>query len=333
MIFYTNVFMTSALAAILAWPFATFVGSQLNIVDYPNDRNVHNSPTLRTGGILIFLGFLFGLLIGKPNLYSDYPLLTVCTVFIFTLGLFEDKYHLGAKLRLILQGSIAYFFIIGTRHVLVDLGVFTLPAFLQVPFTVFAIVGVTNAFNMIDGMNGLSSGLGVVAATSLGIIAYQHGDHEVFRIALIFAGALAGFMAFNLQGKIFMGDSGSYFLGFMISILAVMLVTRNPSVSPFAPFMVIAIPIFDTLFAIYRRRRLNMSPFKADRRHLHHILRRRYKSNERAVFVILSLQTIIALLAIMLHQYTSVLVGLTILSIIFLRRLWFKKMQFGIANL
>lgn len=329
MIFYANVFMTSALAAMLAWPFATFVGSQLNIIDYPDERKVHHYPTLRTGGILIFLGFIFGLLISDPDFYLDYPVMTACAVFIFTLGLFEDKYRLGATFRLLLQGSFAYLFIMCAHYVLSDLGIFTLPVFLQVPFTVFAIIGVINAFNMIDGMNGLSSGLGVIAATSLGIIAHLHGDHQVFSIALVLAGALAGFMAFNLRGKIFMGDSGSYLSGFMISILSVMLINRNPSVSPFAPLLIIFIPVFDTLFAIYRRKRQHLSPFKADRKHLHHILGRLFQSDRRAVLVILAMQTALALLAVVLNTHTFVLVGLAVLAAAFLHRLWLKRARLG----
>jgi UDP-GlcNAc:undecaprenyl-phosphate GlcNAc-1-phosphate transferase len=321
--------MTSALAAILAWPFATFVGSQLNIIDYPDERKVHHYPTLRTGGILIFLGFMFGLLISKPHFYSDYLLMTLCSISIFTLGLFEDKYRMGAKLRLLIQGSISYACIIGAGYVLSDLGLLALPQFLQVPFTVFAIVGVINAFNMIDGMNGLSSGLGVIAAASLGIIAHQHGDHEVFGFALVFAGALAGFMAFNLRGKIFMGDSGSYLSGFMISVLAVMLVNRNPSVSPFAPFLIISIPIFDALFAIYRRTRKRLSPFKADKRHLHHILERRYHSQRKAVLVILAMQAAMAILAIALHSHTLVLAALAVLGAVLFRRLWLRRVGVG----
>jgi len=173
----------------------------------------------------------------------------------------------------------------------------------------------------------LSSGLGIIAISSLGVLAYFYGNGEVFVFSILFVGAISGFMVFNIRGKIFMGDSGSYFVGFVVSALSLMLVTETPEISPFFPLMVVFIPIFDTLFAIYRRKKLKKNPFHADKRHLHHILARRYKSKPRAVMVMLLLQALIALLAILLHGHTYVLVGFAILFLMFLRRLWYKRIS------
>ncbi len=326
-------FLTATVVTMMSWPVAAFVGSRLNIIDYPNQRKVHESPTLRTGGILIFSGFIIGTFIFKTYLYPNFWPIIFFATFTFALGLIEDRHKLNAKIRLIIQGIIAYLCIFYAGAVLKDIGLFALPYFIQIPFTIFAIVGVINAFNIIDGLDGLSSGLGIIAAFCLGILAYQHNDHELFRLSVIFTGALVGFIIFNLKGKIFMGDSGSYLTGFMIAVLSIMLVNRNPAVSPFAPFLIILIPVFDTLFAIYRRRRLKRDPFKADRRHLHHILRRRYNSNLKAVLVILSMQTAITLMAVLLCKYTIPLVVLAVLAGLFLRRLWFKKIRLGVVSL
>lgn len=333
MLFLWNITLTSAIAAILSWPVAAFIASKLDIIDYPNQRKIHSSPTLRTGGVLIFSGFIIGTFIFKTYKYPDFLPITFFAVFVFVAGLIEDKYKLNAKIRLIIQGTIAYLYIFTSDTVLKHIGLFAMPDFMQIPFTIFAVVGVINAFNIIDGLNGLASGLGIIAALSIGILAYQHNDHELFRLSIIFTGALAGFLIFNLKGKIFMGDSGSYLTGFMIAILSIMLVNRNSAVSPFAPVLIILIPVFDTLFAIYRRRRLKRDPFKADRRHLHHILRRRYNSNLKAVLVVLSMQTAITLMAVLLCKYTIPLVVIAVFAGLFLRRLWFKRIRLGVVSL
>lgn len=324
--------LTSAIAAMLSWPVAAFIASRLNIIDYPNHRKVHNSPTLRTGGILIYSGFIVGVSLLYAHFHPNFLSITVFAAFIFAIGLIDDKYKLNAKMRLILQGVIVCLCILTADTVLKHVGLFALPVFIQIPFTVFAIMGVINAFNIIDGLNGLASGLGIIAALSIGILAYQHNDQELFRLAIIFAGALAGFMVFNLKGKIFMGDSGSYLTGFMIAMLSIMLVNRNPAVSPFAPFLIIFTPVFDTLFAIYRRKRLKRDPFKADRRHLHHILMRRYNSNLKAVLVVLSMQTAVTLMAVLLCKHTIPLVVIAVFAGLSLRRLWFKRIRLGVVS-
>jgi UDP-GlcNAc:undecaprenyl-phosphate GlcNAc-1-phosphate transferase len=319
--------------AIVSWPVAKTVGLRLDIIDYPNDRKIHALPTLRTGGLLIMLAYTAGLLLYESHFNSEIWPLIVSVISIFTLGILEDKYRFGAKSRLFFQAGIAFFFILGTGAVLKDLGLFGLPLFLQVPFTIFSIVGVINAFNIIDGMNGLSSGLGVIGACFLSMLALFHRDNEIFIAAALLVGPLLGFMIFNLRGKMFMGESGSYLIGFVLSALSVMLAVRNPGVSPFAPLLIVLVPIFDTLFAIYRRRLQKKDPFGADRRHLHHRLARRYKSNVRALMVILLLQSVIALLAILFHEQTYILVAVAILSTLFLRRMWFKSIRFGIVGL
>lgn len=305
---------------------ASIIGTRLNIIDYPDKRRkVHFSPTLRTGGILIFSGFIAGLFITRQ--YLVFPAMVLCASLIFLTGFIKDMRQLNPKLRLVLHGVIAYLYIAMEGVIVKDLGLFTLPEFMQVPFTVFAIVGVINAYNIIDGLNGLSSGLGLIAALSLGILAYQHNDFELFRVTLAFSGALLGFMILNLRGKIFMGDNGSYLVGFIVSVFSILLVNRNPLVSPFAPLLIAFIPIFDTLFAIYRRKKLKREAFKADARHLHHMLRRRYKSNAKVVIVLLLIQASIALFAVFFSGHTVVLVVITVLSAVFLRRLWFKSIK------
>lgn len=318
---------------VISWPLARAIGIKFNIIDYPNYRKIHAIPTIKTGGVLILIGYVFGLFLCRAYSYPNSQPLVLSAVSIFVIGILGDKDWLNAKPRLFLQAGICLGFVMATDVILKEIGIFTLPWFLQIPFTVFAIVGVINAFNIIDGMNGLASGIGIISASTLGMLAFLQGDQEIFIYAFLLCGSLAGLMVFNLRGKIFMGDSGSYLTGYIVAALSIMLVVKNPEVSPFAPFLIVLIPVFDTIFAIYRRKRLKRDPFKADRRHLHHILTRRYRSNAKAVMVILLLQASIALSAILFYGQTYLLAGMAVLFALFLRRLWFKTIRLGVISL
>jgi UDP-GlcNAc:undecaprenyl-phosphate GlcNAc-1-phosphate transferase len=196
------------------------------------------------------------------------------------------------------------------------------PHFIQIPLTLFVILGVSNAFNLIDGMNGLCSGIGTIILLSIGIIAYQNGDTELFKVALILSSSLFAFFLINLRGKIFMGDAGSYMVGFTISMLAIMLIIRNTSISPFAPVLLAIIPIFDTLFAMYRRMRLNISPFKPDKKHLHHVLLKHHKDDKKVVLIILLMQLITALITILAQKHTIMILGVFVIFVVFLVWVW-----------
>jgi UDP-GlcNAc:undecaprenyl-phosphate/decaprenyl-phosphate GlcNAc-1-phosphate transferase len=312
---------------LISWPLAKYVGIKFDVMDYPNHRKIHAAPTLCTGGLLIMLGYLSGLTLCWTCSYTMYPSIILSIILLFTLGILEDKHQFGAKPRLFIHIAIACIPVLFSNLVLRDLGLFGIPRFLQIPFTVFAIVGIINAFNIIDGMNGLASGLGITTSLSLGALALLQGDHEIFLRSMFLAGALSGFIILNLSGKIFMGDSGSYLTGFLIATLSIMLAVRNPEISPFTLLLFVLIPAFDTLFAVWRRVKLNKNAFKADKRHLHHILARRYQSKSKAVMVVILLQAVIVLFGILFHTQTYVLAFGTVLFVLFLRRLWFKPIR------
>jgi UDP-GlcNAc:undecaprenyl-phosphate/decaprenyl-phosphate GlcNAc-1-phosphate transferase len=315
--------------ALMAWPLARTVGLKFDIMDYPNHRTMHAEPTLRTGGLVIILAYISGLLVcGIGSCSLCRPFASAVTS-LFALGLLEDKYHFEARPRLLLHAAIACIFVLVTSLVIEDIGLFAIPWFLRAPFTVFAIVGLINAFNFIDGMNGLASGLGIITAISLIILALIQGDKDVFVFAALLMGALSGFMILNLSGKLFMGDSGSYVTGFVIAVLSIRLAVWNPHVSPLAPLLFVIIPVFDTLFAIWRRKKLKREAFSADRRHLHHMLARRYQSKTKAVMVILILQSCISLYAILFHKNAYALMFGLMLFVLFLRRLWFRCIRVG----
>ncbi len=142
-----------------------------------------------------------------------------------------------------------------------------------IAFTVFAVAGVTNSINIIDGYNGLAGGFSVIALIAMAAVAAQVNDSLILVVSVSMIGALLGFLVWNWpQGKIFMGDGGAYLLGFILAELSVLLVVRNTSVSPWFPVLLLAYPVFETLFTIYRRAwLLNATPGLPDALHLHQL--------------------------------------------------------------
>jgi UDP-N-acetylmuramyl pentapeptide phosphotransferase/UDP-N-acetylglucosamine-1-phosphate transferase len=141
-------------------------------------------------------------------------------------------------------------------------------------FTAFAVAGLANAINIIDGFNGLASGAVLISLAALGLIAYQVGDHDVTMLCLILAAATGGFMVVNFPlGKIFLGDGGAYLMGFMLAWTSVLLLLRNPGVSVWAPLMACGYPVTEVIFSIWRRRQHDMHPFSPDSLHLHSLVK------------------------------------------------------------
>jgi UDP-GlcNAc:undecaprenyl-phosphate GlcNAc-1-phosphate transferase len=306
-----------------SFPLAQWAGYRYELIDYPSVRKIHTSPTLKVGGMIILSGYILGVVILKTLWWQ----IGLCLILIFITGILGDKDILGPKKRLVLQSVFALLFIIFTGASVRDLKLFQLPSYLQIPFTVLGIVGITNAYNIIDGMNGLCSSLGIIALMTIGILGGLYDSNYILMHTLIFSSSVGAFLIFNLKGKTFMGDAGSYMIGFMVGSLSVVVASKVPYVSPYAFFLNSLIPIFDTVFAIYRRKRLSRDPFKADKRHLHHMLSRRYKSNKRSLIVLTLTQIILSSLAVLFHKSTPLLIIFILIATLFLRRLWFKRIK------
>ncbi|MFN3740425.1 MAG: glycosyltransferase family 4 protein [Thermodesulfovibrionales bacterium] len=316
-------FLVPFIFSLIFWPAARIAGTRFGLIDYPDHRKIHSVPTLKIGGFLIFAGYVIGILIYQKFWFP----LHLSILLIFLTGVFGDKDLIPARQRLLVQALIALTFILISDSVVTDLGIIELPYFLQIPFTLIGIVGLVNAYNIVDGMNGLCSGLGIISLFTIAILGHLYGNTEIAMQALLFSGGICGFLIFNLMGRCFMGDAGSYMIGFMVSSLSVNLASNVKEISAFAFLLNVYIPFFDTLFTIWRRKRLHKDPLKPDKRHLHHILSRRYHSKSRSLIVILSIQLILSGFAILFRGYTSVLIILIILSTLFLIRLWFRRLR------
>jgi UDP-N-acetylmuramyl pentapeptide phosphotransferase/UDP-N-acetylglucosamine-1-phosphate transferase len=242
-------------------------------------QKVHHEQVPRIGGVAIFLGFLLGQLLALDLAEGVLESTLALGLIAFSFGLMEDlSKKVPVALRLwatMVPGVVGYFL---TGYTLNQFGYGWLDLILQWPivsiaFTAFAICGVTHAINMIDGFNGLAGWTSVWILLGIAIIALSVGDVPLAMTATLIVASVLGFLAINWPwGKLFLGDGGAYFLGVSIAWLCVMLVSRNPQVSPFACLVLCSYPITEVLYSIARRTASRMSSGRPDRLHLHQLI-------------------------------------------------------------
>lgn len=255
-------------------------------------QKFHTEPTPRIGGIGIAAGLLTAggllMLANQLSYQREYGLLLVAGIPAFLGGLVEDitkKVSVLERLLLtMLSGAVAAGLLgaVLPRLDVPGLDQAMLLPLIAIGFTIFAVGGIANAINIIDGYNGLAGGFAVIALTAMAYVAYLVGDSFVFTAALILAGSLFGFLCWNWpSGKIFLGDGGAYLLGFLLAELSVLLVGHNPKVSPWFPLLLLIYPVFETVFSIYRKKYLRgHSPGKPDGLHFHMLIYKRIVPRE-----------------------------------------------------
>ena len=256
-------------------------GSKSNSKIEPQKFHIHI--VSRLGGAGIFSAFFIVLIIiGMQIKESDYIYLPLTALPVFLIGFTEDlTRRISPKFRLLgaLVSAVLAAYFLNAYLVRIDIGF--IDGLLSVKvvaviFTIFAVTGVANSFNIIDGFNGLSSAVSIIILLSLGYISLKVGDIFLMKACLILAFAIFGFFVWNYPfGKIFLGDCGAYFIGFTIAVVSVLLVDGNKAVSPWFPFLLCIYPIFETLFSMYRRRARKSSYMNADAFHLHSLIYKR----------------------------------------------------------
>jgi UDP-N-acetylmuramyl pentapeptide phosphotransferase/UDP-N-acetylglucosamine-1-phosphate transferase len=253
--------------------------------DLTGPQKFHTISVPRIGGISIAAGIFAATLfrIQSNAGISVETILLVCAIPTFAIGLTEDlTKKVGVKTRLFFTAIAAAMACIYLNAQITRLDVFGVDYLLALPgvaliFTIFAITGLANAYNIIDGFNGLSSMVGVITLMGLTYVSYVLGDPLLMYLSLIMAGAILGFFLWNYpRGLIFLGDGGAYLIGFWIALISVMLVARHPSISPWFALLVNAYPILETLFTIYRRKvQQGKNPGLPDGIHFHTLIYRR----------------------------------------------------------
>jgi UDP-N-acetylmuramyl pentapeptide phosphotransferase/UDP-N-acetylglucosamine-1-phosphate transferase len=275
--FLTSLIMSLGLVATAQWH--TSVSSDLLI----GVQKLHIKNTPRVGGIAIFAGVGVAYLVSPLDLAAILGPLWIAGSLAFFFGLCEDFTKcISVRLRLLatIFSGLAGYAITGVS--LERVGVPFLDSLfsytvISVVFTSLAVGGIANAINIIDGLNGLASSMLIIALVALAAIAQAVGDTNLSASSLVAAAAIFGFFLINWPlGKLFMGDGGSYFSGFAFAWLGVLLVERNPSISPFAVLILCIYPFTEVLFSVYRRRSKNLSLSEPDKQHLHSLIYRRY---------------------------------------------------------
>ncbi|HMV26850.1 MAG TPA: MraY family glycosyltransferase [bacterium] len=254
------------------------------VIDQPDARKVHTRAIPRLGGVAIYLGFVVAVLTAYAlkgaafdEKITQFVGLLVAGTFIAVVGVFDDVYNVRAIYKLFTQIAAAMILIAFDISMgslsnpfggSIELGVWNYPV------TIFWVIGVINAINLVDGLDGLASGVSLIVTMTIFLIALYLEKTYVALIALGLAGSILGFLRHNFYpAKIFMGDTGSMFIGLMISALG--LISSQKSAVSFAilvPFIALGYPVIDTALAIFRRARAGKSIFTADREHIHHIL-------------------------------------------------------------
>lgn len=297
--------------------------STFKLVDIPNHRSNHNKRTPKGAGI----GFFLAIAVMFPFLYSDilssFIWVLIAIFLVFIVGILDDRHDVAPKIKfivIIISTFLLYINNIYISNIGMYFGVDISLGWLGLPFTVFAVVGFSNALNLVDGLDGLAGTLSIIMFISFWSIGYENNDMFIISLSSMFIVSLLAFLIFNwYPASIFMGDSGSLTLGFVIAVLAIKSLDYIPTASI---LLITAVPLLDTIVVMIRRKRNGKSMFSADRCHMHHILKNVLFSGNTAktVFFLGTLQIILSTFGVNLHNGIDeeYILLLFILNVIFL---------------
>ncbi|AZK45888.1 glycosyltransferase family 4 protein [Paenibacillus lentus] len=285
---------------------------KVGAVDVPNARKVHTKLMPRLGGVGIYLAFIAAFFIVLPFIPESFSVrelnfikaFLVGGTMILLLGALDDRFDLSAKLKFVVQIATACVVVFGfdIKLEFANIPFYTyssVESWIAIPFTILWIVGVTNAINLIDGLDGLAAGVSAIAIGTIAVMAFFMGNVVVALLCLLLLGSIIGFLYFNFHpAKIFMGDSGALFLGFSLALLSLLGFKQIAIVSFLTPLILIGVPLSDTLFAIVRRWMQKKPIFSPDKGHLHHCLRELGFTHRQTVLIIYGIAAFFGVLAV-----------------------------------
>ena len=309
---WLRVLLSVAVAFFIAFgttPIVKVFAQKVGAMDDPGEaRRIHTHPIPRMGGLAIFLGFLISVLLFAEISKPVQGILIGCVI-IVAAGVLDDIINLRWWIKLVAQFAAA---ITAVAHGVMIEGIMNpnvfaaentlLIGYLSIPVTIIWIVGVTNAVNLIDGLDGLACGVSAISSVTMLTVALMVAEPNFALLLAALAGGCLGFIPYNLNpAKIFMGDTGALLLGYVLATVSILGLFKFYAVMTFlVPLMALALPLFDTLFAIVRRLLKGQSPMTPDRGHLHHRLIDHGLSQKQAVAVLYSLSAIMGLTAVVI---------------------------------
>ncbi|NEU06090.1 glycosyltransferase family 4 protein [Clostridium senegalense] len=312
-----KVFLLMVLTAIIsAWitPIVKKIAIKFGAIDVPDDdRRIHKKPIPRMGGVAIYIAFILGVIINKEQFSMDDLGLILGASVIVLGGVIDDIRELRPKYKLIFQVIAAIILVafglrvnfvtnplyIGEDYI--NLG------FIGIPLTIIWVIGITNAFNLIDGLDGLAAGVGIISSLTLMIVSFINGRVDAVFLTAILAGSIMGFLPYNFNpASIFMGDTGSQLLGFLLAAISINGAIKSATALVIAvPLLALGLPIYDTLFAVIRRKASGKPIMQGDNGHLHHRLLALGLSQKQAVIIIYLINAILGGIAIIAMQLSN----------------------------
>ena len=317
------------LLGIFIVPLVIYFSKKNHLIDVPNERKIHHGQISRLGGVAVWasvmLTFLFLVVLSYYPKGQGLSAIITGGSLMFLMGLIDDVYGLNAKFKLFIQIAIATIVILlGVRietfynpfGANIELGV------MSYPITLLWIVGITNAINFIDGIDGLAGSIVSISALAIGIVSLvlAPSDSITALIAFILMGAMCAFLTFNYNpAKIFMGDSGALYAGFLLATLSITGVVKpSTGISMYLPILILAIPLMDVAFSSTRRILKGSSPFVADAEHIHHKLLHAGYSQDKLVLLLASFSMVCALLSIIVVSTKSkfIIIALSLIGVL-----------------
>jgi UDP-GlcNAc:undecaprenyl-phosphate GlcNAc-1-phosphate transferase len=289
-----QVFIVSMLVCAILILLLRKVAHRLDIMDRPGGRKRHEHPTPMVGGLAMFIAVLASLFIGNA-LHGNVATLLGCAAVLVVLGVLDDKYGLSVSMRMMTEVFLVSVVIVGAGGTITHLGALfgrDVPlGMFAVPFSVIAFVGGINAINMIDGTDGMAGKMALITTLGVATIFYLAGAVELLPLTWAMLGTLVGFLLFNSRlfvkrAWVFMGDSGSMWLGLVLGWFMAQVTQGGVSAEPALVLWLFGIPLIDTLVVMARRMKRKQSPFAGDRTHIHHVLEHAGLSVRRTVLVL-----------------------------------------------
>ena len=307
-------FVVAFVFSFTSTPLVKKLAFKIGAIDIPKDnRRMHKEPIPRLGGLAIIFGFLVAILCFNTGFNKQLAATLAGAAIIVVKGIVDDCKNLDAQLKFAIQifaALVVIFFgdirinVFTNPNIFSDSLYWVLPGWLSVAVTVIWIVFITNAVNFIDGLDGLAAGVSAIMSVSLVFISVRLGEYTIGLIGIALMGGCFGFLPFNFNhAKIFMGDTGSTFLGFMLATVSIQGVFKSYAVISFAvPLLILGLPLFDAMFAMLRRILTGHSPMMADRGHLHHRLIDMGFSQKQTVFILYAISGVLGITAVLLAE-------------------------------
>lgn len=309
---YFTPFILAAIISFFLTPLVIKLAKTFGFIDIPkDDRRVHKKPMPLAGGLAIFIS-ITSLSFYFLNINKTMISLIIGSTIIIISGLIDDKIGLSPKLKIVFQVLAALVLIAGN----IKIEFFTNPfgiesllvlKYLSIPVTIFWVCGITNTINLIDGLDGLAVGVSMICAISMLFLTNGNNHTEAALLCALVAGACLGFLPFNFNpAKIFMGDTGALYLGFMLSFIAIEGVMKQAAIlTIFIPVIVLGVPVFDTAFAMLRRKLQGKSITEADKGHLHHRLLNKGLNQKQTVLILYTISATFGIIANFIAKYKS----------------------------